>query len=82
MLMCALFMIIFGILGKVAAFFANIPMPIVGGLFCVLSGKKKNIFTSLQQFCYFFLRFSFLHLFCESHHGRKILIFDRVLSNT
>ena len=35
---CALIMIVVGVLGKFTAFISTIPYPIVGGLLCVLFG--------------------------------------------
>ena len=42
----ALFMIVFGMLGKIGALFVIIPDPIIGGLFMVMFGKTS--------FCYHF----------------------------
>ncbi|XP_072015034.1 solute carrier family 23 member 2-like [Amphiura filiformis] len=44
---CALIMIVVGMLGKVTALFSSIPVPIVGGILCILFGKKTpNIYVS------------------------------------
>ncbi|PIK43179.1 hypothetical protein BSL78_19964 [Apostichopus japonicus] len=46
----ALFMVVLGSFGKFGAFFATIPIPIIGGMFCVLFGLVASVGLSNLQF--------------------------------
>ncbi|XP_042871312.1 solute carrier family 23 member 2-like [Penaeus japonicus] len=46
----ALFMIVFGMLGKIGALFASIPEPVVGGVFCIIFGMVAAVGLSSLQF--------------------------------
>lgn len=46
----AVFMIAFGMLGKIGAIFASIPEPVVGGVFCIIFGMVAAVGLSSLQF--------------------------------
>ncbi|XP_072022550.1 solute carrier family 23 member 1-like [Amphiura filiformis] len=48
--MCALIIIVVGMLGKVTALFSSIPVPIVGGMLCILFGTVLAVGLSNLQY--------------------------------
>lgn len=46
----AVYMIVFGMLGKIGAIFASIPEPVVGGVFCIIFGMVAAVGLSSLQF--------------------------------
>ena len=44
-------MIVIGLFGKLGAFFVGIPAPVLGGLVCVLFGKKNVFLQELKFIC-------------------------------
>ncbi|QCD99042.1 solute carrier family 23 [Vigna unguiculata] len=78
------FMILFSIFGKVGAFFASVPMPIIAALYCVLFGYVSSGGLGFLQFCNlnnfrtkfvlgfsFFLGLSIPQYFTEYYHVKE-----------
>ncbi|KAG2390296.1 putative nucleobase-ascorbate transporter [Vigna angularis] len=78
------FMIFFSIFGKLGAFFASVPMPIIAALYCVLFGYVSSGGLGFLQFCNlnnfrtkfvlgfsFFLGLSIPQYFTEYYHVKE-----------